>query len=206
MIHLQSCQGSIGATLIDRRATGRSKVLREVVADIGFRSLQGNPIGTNLRAGRIDRDHFMTDIADPVFGKQLLNDSFRLVVITLAELVMTNAPSRIDEIKGRPILVVEGTPYGIVRVDCDRVVDFHVLYGRANVVEVFLERELRCVDTDHDQSLSFVFLGPRADIGKCASPVDARVSPEVDEDDFSAQAGRGQWLRIEPTVRATQGR
>ena len=110
----------------------------------------------------------MTDAADSGLGQQLLNDPFRLFVFALAEMMMANMPLRIDEIERRPILVLESTPYRIVVIDRDRIVDLHVLRGSANVIDVFLEFELRRVHADHHQSLILVFLGPRADIGKLA--------------------------------------
>jgi len=42
-----------------------------------------------------------------------LNDHFRLFVFALAELMMSNTPLRIDEIEGRPILVLESAPYRV---------------------------------------------------------------------------------------------
>src|SRR5437870_9366143 len=102
----------------------------------------------------------MTDAADSGLGQQLLNDPFRLFVFTLAEMMMANAPLRIDEIEGRPIFVVESTPYRIIAIDRDWIVDPHVLRCPANVIDVFLECELRRVHTDHHQTLLLVFLGP----------------------------------------------
>src|ERR1700716_239864 len=116
--------------------------------------------------------------------------------------MMSNTPLRIDEIQRRPILILKGAPYDMVVVDRDRVIDPHVFHGPANVVYVFFECELRCVDADHHQSLILVFLVPGADIGKCAQPVDAGVGPEIDEDDFSPESRRRQGRRIEPLVRA----
>ena len=98
----------------------------------------------------------------------MLNDPFRLFVFTLAELMMPNASLRIDDIKGRPIFVLESTPYRKVAIDRDRIIDPHLLRGSANVVDVLLEWELRRVHADHDQTLILVFLGPRADIGEVA--------------------------------------
>ena len=91
-----------------------------------------------------------------------------------------------------------------VVIDRDRIVDPHVLHGPADVVEVFLERELRRVHADHHQSLILVLLGPRADVGKRAQPVDAGVGPELDQDDLSPQAGRRQRRRVEPRGRAAE--
>ena len=61
-----------------------------------------------------------------------------------------------------------------------------------HIVGVLFKRKLRGVNADHDQSAIPVFFGPGADIGKRAQPVDARVGPEIDEDDFSSQSRRGQ--------------
>src|SRR6266436_5728913 len=99
----------------------------------------------------------MTDAAGSGLGQQLLNDSFRLFVFTFAELMMPDAPLRIDDIEGRPILVPESPPYRMVAIDRDRITDSHILGGSANVIDVFLECELRRVDTDHHQTLILVF-------------------------------------------------
>jgi len=56
----------------------------------------------------------------------------------------------------------------------------------------------------NDKSLS-VLLSPRTNIGQRAQPVDARVSPEVDEHDFPSKAGRAQRRRIEPLGGTAQG-
>ena len=119
---------------------------------------------------------------------------------------MSNTPLRIDEIEGRPVLVLERAPYRVVVVDRDRIIDPHGLRGSSNIIDVSLECELRRVHADHHQSLILVFLGPRADIGKRAQPVDAGIGPEVDEDDLAAQAGRRQRLRVEPPGRAAKRR
>jgi len=49
-----------------------------------------------------------------------------------------------------------------------------------------------------DNEPILVLLRPRANIRKRPQPVDARVGPEVDEDDLPLQLGRGQARRIEP--------
>src|SRR6185436_77871 len=92
-------------------------------------------------------------------------------------------------------------------VECDRVLDPQCRCGLANVVGILLERELRRVDADDDESLVAVLLGPRAKVAERAEPVDARVRPEVDEHDLPAQVSRFEWLCVEPpggTVEAGQ--
>jgi len=63
-------------------------------------------------------------------------------------------------------VVPEGTPYRVVVVNRDWVTDPHVLHGTTDVIGVFLERELGCMDSDHHQPLVRVFTGPGADIRK----------------------------------------
>src|SRR5438552_4787949 len=167
-IEFQSCGGGVDARLVQYRAAWRGKVLAAVVADIIFRGLQVAPIGGSFRTAGIDGNQIVTDATVSGLGQQLLNDSLRLFVFTLAELMMPDAPLRIDDIKGRPVFILESAPYGKVAIDRDRIIDSHVLGGSANVVDVLLECELRGVHADHDQTLFLVFVGPRADVGEGA--------------------------------------
>src|SRR5262245_5239442 len=80
-----------------------------------------------------------------------------------------------------------------------------LLKGTADVVQVLLERELWCVYADHDSALR-VFLRPGSKVRQRAEPVDAREGAEVDDDDFSKQALRGQRWRVEPLGPAGDGR
>jgi hypothetical protein len=66
-----------------------------------------------------------------------------------------------------------------------------------------LERELRRVDSDHDQPVVSVGLRP-TDLGLLAQPVDARQRPEVHDDDVAAQLGRAEWLGVEPLGRPAE--
>src|SRR5215831_223798 len=127
-------------------------------------------------------------------GQQPLNDPFRHLVFTFAEVMVTDPSLRIDDI--------EGGPDRIVAIDRDRITDPHVLGCAADVVDVLFKWELGGVHTDHDQPLVLVLFGPGANIGKCAKPVDAGVGPDVYENDMAAQAARRQWLRVEPSGRA----
>jgi hypothetical protein len=85
-------------------------------------------------------------------------------------------------------------PNGVVAVERDQILDAHFLRGLADVVRVPLERKLRRVNADDDQAVAFVLLGPGADVGERAEPVDAGVRPEVDEDDLPTQARGCQRL------------
>src|SRR5262249_43022352 len=159
-------------------------------------------IGSHLDAASVDRRGVTVDPGDTRFGQQRLDDHLRLLIRAFAELTVPDAALRIDEIQRGPILVAETAPYDVLAVDRDRIVDAHVLHGPADVARVLFERELRRVDADHHQALIAIFLVPGADVGHGAAPVDAGVSPEIDEHDLPAQGLRGQGRRIEPFVRA----
>src|SRR5262245_57450962 len=119
---------------------------------------------------------------------------------------MPNTAPDIDEIESGPILVAEGAPYCKVVVDRDWIRQSHDLYGAADVFEILLEWKLGRMHADHHQALILVLLRPRAHVRKLAKPVDARVGPDVDEDDLSAKVGSGQRLRVEPCGSIREGR
>src|SRR6266545_4716749 len=166
LIEPQPRGGSIDARPVEYHTTGRGKVLGTLITDIIFPRLQAAPIGGSFNTTGIDRYQFMIDVTHPGFGQQLVQNHFRLFVVALAEVMMSNLPLRIDEIERRPIVVVEGTPDRIVVIDRDWMFNPQALHGSANVIDVSLECELRRVYADDHQSLILVFRGPRADVGK----------------------------------------
>src|SRR2546428_598863 len=119
LIEFQSCGGSKDESRVQYRSTGRREVLGAVVAGIIFRRPQAVPIGGRFDTISVDRDQRLTDAADSGLGQQLLNDPFRPLVFALAELRMSNTPPRIDLVEGRPVVIVEPTPYRIVVIDRD---------------------------------------------------------------------------------------
>src|SRR5205085_5132893 len=108
----------------------------------------------------VHRNQFLTDTTDSGLSQQLLDNLFRLFVIALAELMMPNAPLRIYEIEGGPILVLESAPDRVVVIHRDRINDPHLLHCPADVIDIFLEWELGRVHADHRQPLTLVLLGP----------------------------------------------
>ena len=60
------------------------------------------------------------------------------------------------------------------------------------------------MDADDDQAVLRVLLGPGADLGERAKPVDAGVGPEVDEHDLPAQGLHRERLRVQPPGRAVE--
>src|SRR5258708_4734246 len=107
--------------------------------------------------------------------------------------MMSNPLPGVDEIECGPIFVVKSAPDRVIAIDRDRILDLHLLRSPANVVEIFFEIELRRMDADHDHSVILVFLCPRANVRKGPQPINAGVSPELDEDYPSAQASGRQW-------------
>src|SRR3984893_4389827 len=198
LIEPERSRGSVVAGLAHERAAGRCEALRLVAAEIIFLRSEILPVRRNLRAARIDLDGIVAHAGIAGLTQQLLNDGFRALVLAFAELVMTDLAVGIDDIQGGPIVVAECVPYPVVAVDRDGVLDTKHLERRTNVFDVLLEPELGSVHADHHQSLILVLLGPCTNVRFCTLPVDAGVSPEVDDEDLPAQGFRRQWLRIEP--------
>src|SRR5215510_9622729 len=190
----------VDAWLVEGSASRRCEVLGALVAHVVFARPQVAPIGCRFNAATIHYAWLAADLAGSGLCQQFVDDHFRLFVRALAEVMMPDTALRIEEIERRPILVAERAPYDVVVVDGDRVVDPQLFNGPAHVHEVFFKRELRGVDADDHQPLIFVFLGPCANVGKRAQPVDAGVGPEVDQYDFAAQGRCRQRWRIEPFV------
>src|ERR1700694_5816464 len=162
IIELHPCGSSIDATLVQDCSTWRNEVLCTRVAEIVFRGLQVGPIRLGFDTTGVDRSQLITDAAEPGLGQHLLDDSFRLFVSALTELMVSNPPLRIDDVERRPVMVVEGAPDRIVVGDGK--IDLPVLHSPADVVDVFFESELRRVNADDHESVFLVFPRPRADI------------------------------------------
>src|SRR5882724_1830512 len=98
----------------------------------------------------------------------------------------------VDDIMGRPVLIVEPPPDRIVAVERDRVGDAQVMHGLTYIAEVLFEGKLGRMNANYHESVLLVLLVPAAHVGQRAQAVDARVGPEVDQHDFAAQALSGQ--------------
>jgi hypothetical protein len=120
--------------------------------------------------------------------------------------VVPDSPFRVSDVDGRPKSVSEPLPDRVVAVERDGIADGHVLHSLAHIVHVAFKRELRGVDADHDQPLILILLGPRADIGERAEPVDAGIGPEVDENDLPLHVRSAERGRVEPAGRPIEPR
>jgi hypothetical protein len=204
LIERDARRGRVAATPIQFGTAGRHEVVGALVADVILRRSQTVPIRRRLHAAGIDRHGALADAGGARFRQQSLNDLLGPVVLTLAEVMLANLPTRIDEVKGRPILILECPPDRIVVVDRDRILDPHLPHGSTNVVDVLFESEFGCVHADHDELLP-VLLRPGAHIRKRAQPVDAGIGPEVDDDHLPDEILRLQGWRIDPVDRAAKG-
>src|SRR5438045_9160289 len=114
-------------------------------------------------------------------------DLVGLVVLNYAKVMLSNTSARINEVKGWPVLIPEGTPDRVIVIDHDRVLDPHLAHRTTNVVDGMFEREFWRVHADQDELL-FVLLRPRSDVRKRPEPVDAGIGPEVHEHDSPGKA------------------
>jgi hypothetical protein len=206
VVEPQPWGGGIGVARIQDGASGGDEVVGAPVAEVVLGRPQAGPVGGDLHPTGVDRGQVLVGAAAAGLGQELLQHHLRHVVVALAEAVVADLPLGVDEVERRPVVVGESGPDGVVVVDRDRVVDPQVLDLLADVGEVVLEVELGGVDADHDQPLVLVALGPGADIGQGAEPVDAGVGPEVDQHDAAAELGRCQRRRVDPSGRAVETR
>jgi hypothetical protein len=109
-----------------------------------------------------------------------------------------------DPARSWPEMVGKRLPDAVFTVDRDRILDSAVARLAGHVVDIPLEAELGGVDADDRQAMGSVLGVPGAKIWQCPEPVDARIRPEIDEDDPTAKRARGQRLGIEPTGRAVE--
>jgi hypothetical protein len=132
--------------------------------EIALRRLEAGPIGGSLTSTARDRDQLSSHALVPCRDQKLLNGGFRPGVLAFAEVMMPDFSLGIDEVEGRPVLVLEGIPDGMVAVHRDGVAHSEGLGSPADVVDVLLESELRGVHPDHDQPPIPVFLRPGAEV------------------------------------------
>src|SRR4030095_15222242 len=168
------------------------EALGAFVAEVGLRRSHVPPVRSRFRAACFDRNRRTIGYVVSGFDEQLLDDFFRALVFALTEVMVSNSSSRIDEIERRPIMVVEGSPDRILAVDGHGIPDSLFADRAANVDDILLETELPRVHTDHDEPLIGVLRCPRAHVWKRASPIDARVRPELHEHYFAAKIGRAK--------------
>ena len=113
-------------------------------------------------------------------------------VVPLAEVHVAHDPLGVDEVFGGPVLIVVGVPGPVVVVHRDGVAHAEGLDRGLHVAHDVLELEFGRLHSYHDQTIVLVALVPGLDVRQGSLTVDARIRPEVHEDDLAAKLGHGE--------------
>jgi hypothetical protein len=136
-----------------------------------------------------------------LLGEQRADGLLRRRVVALARVHLAQVPAPVDQVLLRPVLVPEHVPRQELVVDRDRILHVQPADGVLDIRDDVLERELGRVDADDDEAVLPVARVPRLEVRKRAQAVDARVCPEVDEDDLAAERAHRQRApvrRVQP--------
>jgi hypothetical protein len=123
-----------------------------------------------------------------------------LRIVTLAEARVRDASLLVEEVLGRPVLILIRIPGGHLAVDCDRPGDPEALHGGRDIGWDLLEIELRGMNPHDHEAAALVGVVKDLEMRDGTHAVDAREGPEVDEHDLAAEVGKGQRRGVEPPV------
>ena len=136
---------------LDAWDDGLAAVPREPpVAEVRLRRDQ-EPVGLGLTRVRGGRQGVAEQVADGLLCRR---------VLALPEVVVADVAGAIDEVLGRPVLVVPRRPGAEVVVERNRVVDAELVGVLAHVRLDPLEGELRRVDADDREATARDTAGP----------------------------------------------
>ena len=113
-----------------------------------------------------------------LFGEKSDNRPLSEIVCTLADMRVSDHPSLVNQMQGRPIPGVVALPYCEVVVDGNGIGQAETSHRFLHVVEFPFPEELRRVDTDDDESLARVLLVPCLDPRQRPLTVDSPIGPE----------------------------
>ena len=103
---------------------------------------------------RIELDDVAAVVADAsalaLDAEQPLDDALRLLVASLAEVLVADDPVGVDEVERRPVMVGEGAPDRVVVVAGDGVVDVPILHRLPHQIDVVL--------AEHGVAIAFALL------------------------------------------------
>src|SRR5271165_927300 len=129
LIELQSVWSSIVLRIILIQSTGRGKVLRSCISDIGFGRLNIVRIRRSFRTAGSDFGHGLGNRSMVSFLEQGPYPLFRFLVSTLAKVVKADFPRGVNKVISRPVFIVEATPDFVVIIHRDRIENAEVLHG-----------------------------------------------------------------------------
>ena len=104
----------------------------------------------------------------------------------------------VDQVFRRPVLVLERVPRRVLVVERNRVADAKAVHRAPHVPGHMLECELGCVDAEHDEPAPSIGPVPGLHVRQRAQAVDARVGPEVDQDDLAAELPKSERVAVDP--------
>lgn len=156
------------------------------VADVGFGRLHilaggcFDPVGGNSNQAPVHA-------VGAVFFQKFLYGALRLAIFAFPEVVITNSSIPIDEVLGRPVMVVERLPNPAIAVDRNWVNKIQIANSVFYVDTFSLKRELGRMNTDHNQARVLILCRPAFQVGLRPQRVDAGVRPNIDQHNLAAQ-------------------
>src|SRR5262249_19302382 len=142
-----------------RQAPWRQETVGTLITDVRLRRLN-IAIGRRLRSGSRDFAITVERQLRVILLEQLLDVILGLVVLSLAEVMITDATRGVDKIIRGPELIAERLPDCIIVVERDRIRNAELLHCPPHVVWVFFEGELGSMDAENDEACVFVSIRP----------------------------------------------
>jgi hypothetical protein len=105
---------------------GGDQVAALLEAEIGLGRSQVGPVGRRFNTAGNDGDAVVTDPVAARVSQQSLDHPLRFLVRLLAEVVVPDPSFGVGDVDRRPVVVAEGPPERVVRVDRDRIGNIHV--------------------------------------------------------------------------------
>lgn len=102
-------------------------------------------------------------------------------------MIMSQIPLTIDEVFRWPVLIAKCFPGREHIIKCNWVSDACLSYCLFYIFRNLFEYKFWSMDTNDDESFFAVFFVPLDQIRKSSLTIDARVGPEVDEDNLSLE-------------------
>ena len=131
--------------------------------------------------------------------QQLLNGSFGFLVVTFADVNITDMAAFVNQVKRGPVAITVVVPGIAVVILCDGIFDSIARDGLFYVFKVCLVRELREMIPDNDESLVFILAVPFPQRGNYMLAVDSAKCPHVNCHHFAAQVSEAQrCVHVEP--------
>src|SRR6266852_168049 len=115
------------------------------------------------------------------------NVAFRLVIVALTEMGIPDQPVLVNQILRGPVLVLVGVPCCHLRINGNRPLNAVMRDRLPDVGDALLKLKLGAVHPNDDEPAVLVLVPPVPQERERALAVDARVGPEVDEDDLPAK-------------------